>query len=98
MVKHIVFWKIKEYLDLQGVYEEIRVRVEAMNDEIPGLIKVELGRDFNNSAVAFDVALYAEIESKEALAVYQDHHMHLHVKGFIGAVTSERSVVDYEIL
>lgn len=97
MVKHIVFWKIKEDLDAEGVFEEMKVRVEAMNGEIPGLIKVELGKDFNRSEVAFDVALYSEIEDQDALNVYQDHPMHLHVKEFIGAVTSARGVVDYEI-
>jgi hypothetical protein len=97
MVKHIVCWKIKEDLDINGVFEEMKFRVEAMNGEIPGLIKVELGRDFNGSDVAFDVALYSELVNKEALEVYQDHPMHLHVKEFIGAVTSERMVVDYEL-
>ena len=97
MVKHIVFWNIKEDLDYEGVYEEIKIRVEAMNGEIPGLIKVELGRDFNGSDIAFDVALYSELENKEALSVYQDHPMHIHVKEFIGAVTTERAVVDYDV-
>jgi Stress responsive A/B Barrel Domain len=97
MVKHIVCWNIKEDLDTEGVFEEMKIRVEAMNGEIPGLIKVELGRDFNSSEVAYDVVLYSELENKDALAVYQDHQMHLHVKEFIGAVTSGRCVVDYEV-
>ena len=97
MVKHIVCWNIKEDLDIEGVFAEMKLRVEAMNGEIPGLISVELGRDFNGSEVAFDVALYAELADKDALKVYQDHPAHLHVKEFIGAVTSERAVVDYEV-
>ena len=97
MVKHIVCWNIKEDLDIEGVFEEMKLRVEAMNGEIPGLSKVELGRDFNGSDIAFDVALYAELEDEDALNVYQDHPAHLHVKEFIGAVTIERVVVDYEI-
>ncbi len=97
MVKHIVFWKIKEDLDRQGVYEEMKIRVEAMNGEIPGLLKVELGQDFSNSDAAYDVALYAELENREALQTYQDHPKHLHVKEFIGAVTHQRCVVDYEL-
>jgi hypothetical protein len=97
MVKHIVFWNIKEDLDTEGVFEEMKIRVEAMNGEIPGLLKAELGMDFNRSDVAFDVALYSELEDQEALKLYQDHPMHLHVKEFIGAVTSKRGVVDFEI-
>lgn len=97
MIKHIVFWKIKEDLDYDGVYDEVKIRVEAMNGEIPGLSHVELGRDFNGSDVAYDIALYSELESKEALKIYQDHPKHLFVKEFIGAVTSDRCVIDYEI-
>lgn len=95
MVKHIVFWKIKEDLDIEGVYEEMKIRVEGMNGEIPGLLKAELGRDFNGSVSAFDVALYSELENKAALATYQDHPVHQLVKEFIGAVTTDRAVVDY---
>ena len=97
MVKHIVFWNIKEDLDIEGVFEEMKLRIEAMNGEIPGLLKVELGRDFNKSDAAYDVALYSELVDRQALQTYQDHPMHLHVKEFIGAVTIARAVVDYEI-
>jgi len=97
MVKHIVFWKIKEDLDLDGVIEELKIRVEDMNGKIPGLINVELGVDFNKSEFTFDVALYAELESKPALKVYQDHPVHKLVKEFIAAVTHDRAVVDYEL-
>ena len=97
MIKHIVFWNIKEDLDFEGVYEEMKIRVEDMNGKIPGLLKVELGKDFNRSDMAFQVALYSELADREALAIYQDHPLHKLVKEFIGAVTSARAVVDYEI-
>ena len=97
MVKHIVFWKIKPELDIEGVYEEMKIRVHAMNGEIPGLNTVELGRDFSKSEAAYDVALYAELKDIKALGIYQEHPAHQHVQEFISAVTSERCVVDYEV-
>jgi hypothetical protein len=97
MVKHIVFWNVKEDLDKEGVFEELKIRVEAMNGVVPGLISVELGRDFNNSDAAYHMALYAELENNNALVTYADHPAHLHVKEFVGAVTSARAVVDYEV-
>ena len=97
MIKHIVFWKIKDGLDFEGVFEEMKIRVEDMNGKIPGLIHVELGKDFNKSEFAYDVALYSELESKEALSTYQDHPIHQLVKEFIGAVTDARAVIDYDI-
>ena len=92
MIKHIVFWKIKEDLDFDGVFEEMKIRVEAMNGEIPGLKHVELGRDFNSSEVAYDVALYSELESKEALKVYQDHPRWCDIFGTLLSIT-EQSVL-----
>ncbi len=97
MVKHIVFWNVKDDLDREGVFEELKIRVEAMNGEVPGLIHVELGRDFNRGDAAYDIAMYSELENRNALKVYADHPAHLHVKEFIGAVTTGRTVVDYEI-
>jgi len=97
MVKHIVFWTIKEDLDIEGVYEEMKIRVDAMNGEIPGLKMVEVGKDFLGNDASYDVALYAELDNKEDLETYQNHPKHLHVKEFIGAVTSSRCVVDYEV-
>jgi len=97
MIKHIVFWNVKEDLDLEGVFEELKIRVEAMNGVVPGLKRVELGRDFNKSDAAYHLALYAELENKDALITYADHPAHLHFKEFIGAVTSQRAVVDYEV-
>ena len=97
MIKHIVFWNIKEDLDLEGVYEEMKIRVEAMNGKIPGLVKVELGKDFSDTDASFNIALYSEFQDDEALVGYQNHPVHLHVKEFIGAVTSSRAVVDYKI-
>lgn len=97
MIKHIVCWKIKPDLDQEGVFEELKIRAEEMNGHIPGLMKVEVGKDFNRSEPAFDIALYAELESKEALNGYQEHPMHQLVREFITAVTNQRAVVDYEV-
>lgn len=97
MVKHLVFWNIKDDLDFDGVYQEMKIRVEALNGEIPGLIKVELGRNFNGGKMAYDIGLYSELDSREALEVYRDHPKHVFVKEFISAVTKDVCVVDYEV-
>jgi hypothetical protein len=46
---------------------------------------------------SFDVALYAELESREALAGYQVHPVHEAFKLFIGPRQSERCLIDYEV-
>ena len=97
MIKHIVFWKITEGIDKAKTIAEIIKRLTALKGQIPGLIHIEAGADINGSPVAFDVALYSEFDSEEALAVYQDHPLHVDVKNYIGSVTSDRCVVDYSV-
>jgi hypothetical protein len=97
MVKHIVFWKVNEEFDKEAICLEIKARLESLAGNIPGLEHIEVGRDFNNSPVAFDVALYSTLDSKEALENYQVHPLHEAAKAYIGTVTTERAVVDYEI-
>jgi hypothetical protein len=55
------------------------------------------GIDFTKSADSWDVALYAELESREALAGYEGHPAHEAVKEFIGPSRQQRSLIDYEV-
>lgn len=99
MVKHIVFWKLKEYAegrDRAANARLIRERLEALGGRIPGLLKIEVGLDFLHGDTSSDVTLYSELESREALDAYQAHPEHQAVIPLIRALTSERRSVDYE--
>ncbi|MBQ7792247.1 MAG: Dabb family protein [Clostridia bacterium] len=99
MVKHIVFWNIKQEVNGE-TKEQIMLRMkemlEALNGKIPGLIKAEVGIDKNRSQAAFDICLYSEFPDWESLNFYQDHPLHVACKDYIGAVAEERAVCDYE--
>lgn len=100
MVKHIVFWKLKESAegrDKAANARLIRERLEALGGRIPGLLKIEVGFDFLHGDTSSDVALYSELESREALDAYQVHPEHQAVIPLIRALTSERRSVDYEV-
>lgn len=100
MVKHIVFWKLKENAAGQSAKEnaeQIKQKLEALNNKIPGTIKIEVGINFLSSDSNFDVALYSEFESKEALELYQEHPLHQAILPFVRAVVTDRKAVDYEI-
>ena|SRR6186713_688561 len=100
MIKHIVFWKLKDEANGQSKQENalaIKQKLEALNGQIEGLIKVEVGLDFLHSAESADVVLYSEFESKEALDFYQQHPLHKAIMPFIAEARSERRVVDYEV-
>lgn len=99
MVKHIVFWKLKEQAngnDKTTNAQLIKEKLEALNGKIEGLIKVEVGLDFIGNG-NFDVALYSELVSPEALDTYQKHPLHQAVLPFVREVVEDRKAVDYQI-
>jgi heme-degrading monooxygenase HmoA len=100
MIKHIVMWKLKsqvEESDRAANAQMVKQKLESLNGQIPGLIKIEVGIDFSQTDASFDVVLYSEFDSREALAAYHHHPLHLAVAPFIGAVREQRVLVDYDI-
>jgi hypothetical protein len=99
MVKHIVFWKLKDEANGMSKLENataIKQKLEDLNGKIEGCTKLEVGFDFLHSAESADVVLYSEFENKEALYFYTNHPLHKAVMPFIAEARSERRVVDYE--
>lgn len=100
MVKHIVFWTLKETAHGRSAEQnahEIKSRLEALNGRIPGLVKLEVGMDFSRSDFSADVALYSEFVDREALAAYQVHPEHVEIADFVAVVRETRAVADYEV-
>lgn len=100
MVKHIVFWKLKDEAngnDKAANAQLIKEKLEDLNGKIEGLVKVEVGINFLDSPANYDVALYSEVASKDALDFYQNHPLHQVVLPFVREVVSGRIAVDYEI-
>jgi quinol monooxygenase YgiN len=99
MIKHIVLWKLKEEANGLSKAEnaaQIKSKLESLQGNIEGLLKIEVGFDFLHSAESADIVLYSEFESREALDFYQQHPLHKAVMPFIGEARTERRVVDYE--
>lgn len=100
MVKHIVFWKLKEEAHGNNKATNaklIKEKLEALQGKIDGLVKVEVGINFLVSEQNYDVALYSEVTSKEALDFYQNHPLHQALLPFIREAVCGRIAVDYEI-
>lgn len=100
MVKHIVMWKIQGIngLSKEEVAANIKSELEALNGQIEGLLNLEVGIDFLHSDSSYDVVLYSELESKEALDFYQSHPLHVQVAtNTVKPAATSRIVVDYEI-
>jgi quinol monooxygenase YgiN len=100
MVKHIVFWKLKESAegrDRSANAQLVRERLEGLAGRIPGLLKIEVGLDFLRGDTSSDLVLYSELANRQALDDYQAHPEHQAVIPLIRALTSERRSVDYEV-
>ena len=100
MIKHIVFWNLKEEahgLNKSEIAIAIKQKLESLQGKIEGLLHIEVGIDFLHSAESMDIVLYSEFTDKAALEFYQQHPLHKEIMPFIAEARSERKVVDYQL-
>jgi Stress responsive A/B Barrel Domain len=100
MIKHIVFWRLKDSAhgnDKATNARLIKEKLEALQGRIPGLLSIEVGFDFIHADTSSDIALYSEMTDRAALDAYQVHPLHKEVGAFVKEAVSERRAVDYEV-
>ncbi len=98
MIKHIVMFKFKESADgsdKPGNLQMMKAKLEALPSKIDEIKFFEVGVNFSNNGVAYDLVLNSEFESKEALYSYQKNPEHIKVVDFVQKVCDNRVVVDY---
>ena len=101
MIKHIVMWKLKDFAegaDRATNATKMKEKLDACAQLSPGTLKFEVALAQPGLEATYDVILYSEFASKEALAEYVAHPTHKAIVSFIGAVRDERQCMDYEIL
>ena len=100
MIKHIVFWRLKDRANGHGkaeIAKNLKQRLESLRGVVPGLLHLEVGLDFLQSESSSDLALYTEFANREALDAYQKHPAHKEFVDFSHDLRTERRVVDYEV-
>src|SRR3954462_3508968 len=100
MLKHIVMWKLKEHAeggDRAANAAKMKSMLDGCATLVPGILKFEAALAQPGLEATYDVILYSEFASKEALAEYAAHPTHKAIIPFIGAVRDERQCMDYEI-
>jgi len=99
MIKHIVFFKLVESADGKTnveLAERIKSELENLKNFIPEILKIEVGINIPNvPKTDYDIVLYSEFNSFDALDIYQEHPLHKQVAAFIGKVKTSRAAVDY---
>ncbi|NGM84553.1 Dabb family protein [Paenibacillus sp. 7124] len=95
MIKHIVFFKLKDGSE-ENVAKTVAV-LRNMEGKIPQLLSLEIGQDILRTERSFDIALTATVASLEDLEQYQVHPAHKEVIAHINEVKELSLAVDYEI-
>ena len=93
MVKHIVLFTVKEDQDKEQVAEIAASVLEPLVGKIDGLTHVEVRRTYAGA----DIALYCELESREAMDAYAVHPLHEEAKTHFFHLLSGRVAADYEV-
>ncbi len=93
MVQHIVLWNLRDDVDKEEAAANMKQKLEALVGQVPGLLEAHVVRSFGG----YDVALVSRHESREALAVYQQHPAHLQVKTYVHSVIAERVFCDADL-
>ena len=98
MIKHIVFWKLKEHAegaDRAANGLKMKQLLDSCAHLVPGILKFEATLAQPGLEANHDIVLYSEFASKEALDAYQGHPGHVAIKPFVGAVSQARQCMDY---
>jgi hypothetical protein len=100
MIKHIVFWKLKERAegaDRAANALKMKALLDSCADVVPGIVTFEAALAQPGLEATYDVVLYSEFADRAALDAYQEHPSHVAIKPFIGAVREARQCMDYEV-
>ena len=100
IIKHIVMFKLKdksEGRDKAANVQLLKEMLEALPARIKEILFFEVGINFLQASVAFDLVLVSQFESIEALHSYQKHPEHLKVFDFVAKTCESRIVVDYAL-
>lgn len=100
MIRHIVWWTLKEHAEGRSAMENAQSIKEASGvlAGIPGVLSCEVSfRIEPTSTVPAQLVLTSTHEDAAALAAYQVNPVHMDFAGLIKAVCSSRSCLDFEI-
>lgn len=101
MIKHIVFFRLKDEAEGKSKSENARIIKDGLENlihKIPCLKSIEVGINIPYApATDYDLALVCLFDSWQDLSTYANHPEHLKVAAYIGKCKTSRAACDYEI-
>lgn len=99
MIKHILFWKLKDQAEGRSKAENIdilRQKVLALPQSIPEIRTIEFGVNFADLPIAFDLALVLQFADKKDFETFVNHPDHIALGQSVNVMRESWAVVDYE--
>lgn len=100
MIKHIVMWNFAdqaEGADKAANLATVQARLTALRGLVDGMRTLEVAIGTDDLEHSYDLVLYSEFETVDALKAYATHPDHVAVAEFIGEVRTARAAFDYEV-
>ena len=92
MVRHIVMY----WFDDEEKLAKAEAALLSMRGKIEGMLELTVGRDYLHTARSCQLCLCERFESREALAAYIDHPVHLPVKALMHQITARSCSADFD--
>ena len=99
MIRHVVMWKLRGPSDEErrAQCEQVRTALLGLFGNISGMSALEVGTGLRHGEQECDLVLISTHDDWAALQAYQAHPEHEEVAKLIGALRTERRVVDFEL-
>lgn len=94
MIQHVVIYKFKN--PSEELFSAVAENFQTIKGNVPGLLRLNCGKDVIRLPRSYDFALYCEFEDMAAYDRYQTAPLHLVVKEFMKTVVEESHSVDWE--
>ena len=88
-------WNLRDCDEKEYNAAEIKRRLEGLFGKIEGMQYIQVGK--NVAAKGYDLCLYSEFDSYDAVLAYREHPLHKEVQKFVHSVISERVSCDFEV-
>ncbi len=93
MIKHIVFWKVKEELR-QEAFETFCGMTDHLRSILPEIVETRAGMNFNEGD-GYHICVDAVFRNEKDLETYIYHPDHLKVREYMTSISYDKTVFDY---
>jgi len=95
LVEHMVWFRFRDEVTAE---ERARLKAELMKlaEVVPGILRLLVGENFTERALGCQLGLVVTLESRAALASYQEHEAHVAVALQLRRATDQILALDFE--